>query len=350
MKYLAIGCFAVFASCVQQIDQDFPEGEVQLVVEGSITTEPGPYYVYIRSSESLEGLERRFGIGSGGIVTISDDEGNSEQLTEVSTGVYMTNPNGIRGEIGRTYKININLRGVTYESLAETIPDPGAIDSLQATFQATETTDDKGVVTRSELHVISSRVTTDLGQNQYFKIDAEGYAEVFVAGSDCPAVDFRNCWQVTESLVSGMRLQDNLDLSRGTFRIDAVNVPFNGRGRYYVLVKLASVTERAYNFFSAIQQQLERGDNIFQAPIPPTRGNVINTSTGTPVFGYFNASSISKARLCFDRRNVDSRETFVPRVLCPGCGGLFPPPCFETCVDVYSNAVFFPPLPTQDCE
>ncbi|MBV6646506.1 MAG: DUF4249 domain-containing protein [Cyclobacteriaceae bacterium] len=352
LHYICFCLIIASGGCVDQISQDFPEANAQLVVEGSITTAPGPYYISIQSSESLEGLQKNRGIGSGASVMISDNQGNTEQLSEIGLGFYATSVGGIQGVVGRSYTLTIELNGKTYQSIPETIPEPAGMDSLQSQPNVVVTEDLNGVEQITEQHILSARITSDLSKKQFFKIESNGYAEVFVSSSNCPPVDGRNCWQIRENIISGVRIQDNLELAREEFRLDVTSIPFDGRGRYYAIVNLLSITERAYNFFSTIEAQLDRGDNIFQAPLSPIVGNITDNSGGQ-LLGYFYAASITTERICFSRNDIESDETSVPTLLCPDpvrCGGLTPPPCFDTCIDVYSNALFFPPLPLDECE
>ena len=68
-------------------------------------------------------------------VSILDDLGYSEDLVEISQGIYQTNPNGIRGEVGRAYKVRIQLLdGRIYESILDTLKSYGSMDSVYHEF------------------------------------------------------------------------------------------------------------------------------------------------------------------------------------------------------------------------
>lgn len=117
-------------SCVEEFkieiknDQDY-----SLVIEGRITNKPGPYIMKLSTSTSLAFPE--FVPLTGAIVQIADNEGNSETLTEEEPGIYKTSESGIRGIIGRSYKIMIQTKtGNQYESEFEELLAPVGIESV----------------------------------------------------------------------------------------------------------------------------------------------------------------------------------------------------------------------------
>ena len=128
MKKLSIFfLFLPLASCIEEFDNNIEEGPKRLVVEGSITTEQGPYLVRLSQSEKFNFHFTKVDEGtvSGAVVTISDDENNSETLQEIKTGIYSTaqDGTGIRGVVGRKYQLSITLNGdgAFYQSIPQEI-------------------------------------------------------------------------------------------------------------------------------------------------------------------------------------------------------------------------------------
>ena len=116
----------LFVSCEKVIDVDLKDAEPRLVIEGNITSDAGPYVVYLSKSGSYfdySTLERV----QNGEVTITDEDGNSEVLNEVSPGIYQTE--NIQGIENTIYSIQVISEGETYTA-NEYLPTKVEIDTL----------------------------------------------------------------------------------------------------------------------------------------------------------------------------------------------------------------------------
>ena len=121
-----IAILLFFASCEEVIDINLDSSEPQIVIEGTITNDAGPYTIKItRTTDYFNPTESSK--VSNAIVNISDDQGNEETLVETSPGIYQTST--IEGVIGRTYSLNVNIDGIEYEA-SSYMPDITSIDFL----------------------------------------------------------------------------------------------------------------------------------------------------------------------------------------------------------------------------
>src|SRR5690348_2097912 len=113
--------WVVADSCIERIDFDIAAtNSNELVVDGLITNEPGPYVVRLnRVIDADATLPLGLPVDARR-VTIYDDAGHAEVLHWVKSGTYETDPNGIRGEIGRTYHVRVELGD---GDIFESIPD-----------------------------------------------------------------------------------------------------------------------------------------------------------------------------------------------------------------------------------
>ena len=99
-------------SCYRDgIDLDLDEFGPQLVIEGVITDQAGPYQVRISKSGALNQLGN-FPPVSGAEVVIYDDLGNAEVLSETQTGLYETQ--SLQGRSNRTYFLKVVEDGTEY--------------------------------------------------------------------------------------------------------------------------------------------------------------------------------------------------------------------------------------------
>lgn len=117
-----------FTSCQKVIDIDLNSSAPQIVIEGTITDQPGPYTVKITKTANFSETNI-FPAVSGAAVTINDDAGNSETLVETSSGIYTGNV--LQGIPGRKYNLSVTAEGRNYLSTC-TMPYPTKIDTLIA--------------------------------------------------------------------------------------------------------------------------------------------------------------------------------------------------------------------------
>src|SRR5690554_6830160 len=123
--------FAFLLSCEEVIDLDLGNSPSRIVIEGLITTDPGPYQLTINQSVDF-GNTNDFPPVAGAIVTVTDEDGRSEVLQEVAEGVYHTID--LQGERGKTYRMDVEYAGEFY-SANSTIPNiPVSLDSVTYQF------------------------------------------------------------------------------------------------------------------------------------------------------------------------------------------------------------------------
>lgn len=122
---LTIASFAL-TSCQKVIDIDLNSKDPQIVIEGNISDQPGPYVVHITQTVNFS-ESNIFPAVTGAIVTITDNLNNAETLTEMSPGVYQTST--LQGVPGRTYHLTVIANNKTYTA-ESTMPALVTLDSL----------------------------------------------------------------------------------------------------------------------------------------------------------------------------------------------------------------------------
>ena len=130
-------------ACVDRITIKVPVLPSALfTVDGLITDEPGPYTIQLTSAIRVDGGLTRGGEAiSVKKITLYDDIGNEEILSEITQGTYQTKPDGIRGKIGREYHIRIEANdGTIYESLPDKMNPVGEVDTIYHRFQSFQPT------------------------------------------------------------------------------------------------------------------------------------------------------------------------------------------------------------------
>jgi len=122
----AIVLIIVFSSCQKVINLDLNSASPQIVIEGNVYDQPDPYTVKISQTVNFD-ESNVYPPVTGATVEISDDAGNSEVLTESSSGTYITS--ALQGVSGRTYTLTVVSKGKTYIATS-TMPNPVNIDSI----------------------------------------------------------------------------------------------------------------------------------------------------------------------------------------------------------------------------
>ncbi|MEQ9424671.1 MAG: DUF4249 domain-containing protein [Cyclobacteriaceae bacterium] len=141
--YITIGSLA--SNCIEPYNSQFPEGPKRLVIEGEITTKPGPYTVRLSQTEEFTSFfsdSAHFPIENA-LVTISDDNGNEEKLFEFRPGVYKTalDGSGLRGKVGNSYTLTVvTQENRIYQSTPELIEEAPDIESISHKLETVSTT------------------------------------------------------------------------------------------------------------------------------------------------------------------------------------------------------------------
>jgi hypothetical protein len=126
-KTLIVSILALsLTSCEKVIDLPLDNAEPKLVISANLSDQSGPYTVAL--SKTINYYEpNTFPTVTGATVTIKDNNGASETLTENTPGTYSTT--ALQGVPGRTYELNVTESGNTYISSVR-MPTPITIDTV----------------------------------------------------------------------------------------------------------------------------------------------------------------------------------------------------------------------------
>ncbi len=123
---LVFAITSVVSSCTKVITLDLKDSETLYVIEGAVNKGELIHFVNISQSIKFSTLNS-FPTVSGAVVVMSDDNGNSEVLVEVSPGKYATS--SILGVEGRTYTLSVKIDGKEFLSTS-TMPTQVNLDLL----------------------------------------------------------------------------------------------------------------------------------------------------------------------------------------------------------------------------
>ena len=355
------------SACLDRIDIE--TGYIAMdaiVINGSITNEAGPYQVAISMVFDIESKESFKHPVSAKRVVISDNTGTSEVLTEASAGIYVTKADGIRGTVGRTYMLQVELGdGRVYESVPDTLLEAGRIDSLYASFTEEKTPDNNATVYGFDVKFIPSIAS----ENRYhlmwkftgtFQSDTNPEYKINEACGDITCEGCNRCNY--KPLCSGLRnvspfpgidraifvrvgpcecctcwydffnfqplLSDDLFVQQGKFTTQtAMHIPLEAwtfQHRVYSKVTQYTLSRQAFDFWKAVKDQKTAINSLFQPVTGKIKTNFVQVS-GPPVGieGLFFAAGVASKAMFIDRDDVQSS------VPIPEPGVLFAESCLK---------------------
>ncbi|MFZ4581810.1 MAG: DUF4249 family protein [Paludibacter sp.] len=117
---------AFLISCTEIIDISTKAPTPQLVVEASIALNENATVTLTKSISLNE--SNNFKMVTNAVVKMTDNSGNTEVLSEISDGIYISKT--MKGEVGKSYTLHIESEGKTVTALSK-IPTIIAIDSFK---------------------------------------------------------------------------------------------------------------------------------------------------------------------------------------------------------------------------
>ena len=265
ISFLIIFPFLFFSSCQDVIDLEVPDGEVLLVVDGWITDQEGEKQVLLSTTANyFDNIETPS--VENATVVLFDENGAVDTLIESSSGVYVTNYQGV---VGKTYHIYIQtVSGEEYESNPELLKFVSTIAAVHAEFREETSFEDEG-------YYVSIDTEEPLGVGDFYRwkqyvndtllnepFDLLYASDEFVDGN--PIIDF-----------------------------DVTTKPLS-LGDSYRIQQL-SISREAFEFFTQLQTQTAFVGSLFDSPPAALQGNMVSVnSTDKNVLGYFGVSAVSE--------------------------------------------------------
>jgi hypothetical protein len=117
---------ATSTSCTKVIDLNLGNNAGQLDIEGNLTNVTGPQSIVISKNVPFSSTNTYPAV-TGAVVTITDQKGIKQTLTELQPGAYIINP--FAAVAGNTYTLNVTTGGQSYTANS-TMPATVKLDSL----------------------------------------------------------------------------------------------------------------------------------------------------------------------------------------------------------------------------
>jgi hypothetical protein len=130
MVGLSVVLVLLLSSCEQVISVDLNQTAPQVVIEGIVTDQSGPYAVSLSRSGNYFEQSLFLPPVSNALVVLSDDLGDQDTLKEGNPGIYRSSLI-FRGTPGRTYTLKVETEGQEFDGSSR-MPQKVSMDSLFA--------------------------------------------------------------------------------------------------------------------------------------------------------------------------------------------------------------------------
>ena len=263
----------VFTACEKQITIDLPNEPSKLVVEGWIENNKCPVVILTKSSPYFSPIDLAALLSSlvkSAVVTVSDGS-ITESLTGVDTSyfpTYMYIGKTIKGEVGKTYTLNITAEGKSYSSVT-TIQNLATFDTVW--FKLNPNNDTIGNIYAS--------ATDDGSVYNYYR----AYTKILNVDADFIPI-YGSVWD--DKFFNGQSL--TTQLYHGSASNIVPPTEHNTRGLGYrvgdsVVTKLCTLDYESYMFWKAAESEIFSGGNPFSSTTSvPTNimGGALGSWTG----------------------------------------------------------------------
>ena len=290
----------IISSCVKEYEHEVKEFDNVLIIQGLITNSDKPSTVVLSRTVNLNNPEAIL-YESDAVVEISDNNGNSETLKEISTGVFETSVDGIMGIIDREYTLTVYTSdGSIYMSepvILRSVPD---IDSVNLEYKEMYSYEESEMTNGVNISVVTSEWEEDT--DFYLKWDYIETWKVFprnwVEDLSIPHIPCYNIAYNADINIDNTALYSSGKINRDIIFIDENSYkPFYG---YTILIKQYSMNESVYQFWRMLEENIENEGFLYDKVPYNTVSNIqcVNNDE-KEVFGYFDASSIVEKRIYF---------------------------------------------------
>lgn len=294
--------------CIDPLEVQPSKARRILVVEGGISTQPGPHLIEISKSAQYGSRQvDEIRTESEATVWIRDQTGDQVFLQEIKDGNYTT-PAGWRAKVGSSYTLLIELaNGENYSSLPETIVPVPPLEEIVPIFKKEPSVDDVSPVVGLELY---ARWQDPADEANFYMWDTRGEYRILTypqnhIGRDFfgnPFPDPLDCCEICfikeEKVNRQLRIfKDNF--SNGTLQNEVMSFVEDDGGRfqqnYMAVIDHSSLTKSAFQFFDVLKNQLSISGDIFDPPTATIRGNILNLDNpDETTIGYFRASDTQR--------------------------------------------------------
>lgn len=332
---LCVGLAVMMWACVEPFEPEVRAYEETLVVDGLLTDSDQPAVVSLSRSFAFDEESAQAVFGAS--VQIEEEGGNTIELMERDSGLYVSDPDQFRGQAGKRYRLLLRLRDQShYESDWELLKPAPPVEEISWVEEEQIPDDPNGLPIRGLKFMVTSEDRE--GDTQFYRwIWEETYEyinpkppfiQVEFPDDDPDSARFRETppeefagFRCYKSLVSRrILISETEGLSRD--RVDDFPIHFVDLStprlytRYSLLVRQFALGRDYFRFLEKIEQINQSSGSLFD-PIPDeVFGNVRSVDGDQPVLGYFGVAGQASKRIFVNREDLPLGFTAPPSPLC----------------------------------
>lgn len=321
-----------FSACIDPYDVTFEEKGNYLVVEGSVTTLPGPQVVRLTTTRNIANKGNRYPLSvEKANVVIRSSMGETEYLIEQEPGVYHTSA-GFTGQPGQSYQLEIETQeGKRYLSNAQEIVPLPPLKDLSIAYGTSPFVSSYRSNMESEGFFIST-LLKDTAAEQFFRVRWEYTYKLTTEG---PAPN--TCW-VEVSPGEFTVLSNEVVGSSGLTQHSLFFLPVRGvmfGEKIKVRATIGSLAAESFTFWKAVYDSRYNQGGIFDPSPRTVPSNVKNEANPDElVLGFFYASDVGTLSRDIVAKDFPGRVDARPS---------FPAPCDKYPVEDKANILLSEP-------
>ncbi len=312
----------VIGSCIDPFNFDLPEGAQFLVVDGEFSPANRAHQVKLYYTNGQR-IGQQIPVEDASLWLV-DADNNKERYQHINQGIYEVAGTEIKGVVGATYHLEIELEnGTQYLSKPEKMPPLIKGNSVQLEFEVKQAVNLNNTIIEKSFVVAYVNTSLPTDTDYWLRWDVssiysfpEWQCNPLGPPADiCYVSQTPNKQQVT--LLNGENF--NASSIEKLQVADKILTPteFEFRGRHYFLVNQQSITEQAHNYWANINQIANQSGSIFDPPPAAIRGNIYNPEDETEmVLGYFELLQTDSLRSYVTKIDLDPFYRFTEQV-CP---------------------------------
>ncbi|NQZ78711.1 MAG: DUF4249 domain-containing protein, partial [Ekhidna sp.] len=307
----------MLAACVKSFDLDIEAEEEQiLVVDGALHDSQGPYF--IRLSYTYPFDQERSTFIDDARVSVEDSDGRLYPFINSGDTIYQS-PVNLQGEVGKAYKLIVEIGENRYETESQELLAAPAIDNVFGSFSEQPDPENRGFVGGIQFFIDSELIENN--RTKYFRYD---YEEAYKIVPPFPAVlKFNNEGQIVPLEETrhpcfvtrkSRELLFESTINSSLNKVQEFPIRFLSenqaqlRDRYAINIRQYAISESAYLFYDRITENNQASGSLFDRQVGSVFGNMFNVNDpNEPVLGFFEVSGVSEKLTFFNYFELDER-------------------------------------------
>ena len=323
-RWMLIGIFLA-GGCIDPFTPNISGTEDLMVINGRITDREGFHFVEVSRTSTIYSDKGSIPV-SGCTVEVEDERGESYAFWEIDSGIYRGWMESTDLIYGNCYKLSVvTPEGKTYESESEELLPCPPIEDIPWDIQVTHTSD-PGVSYPSVQFYITTDASGDYAKNYMWELEETWryhshysiwfvYDSLFKQISEYRSDSLMTCYRTLPipeiytysiSNISGGYIS-RFPINTVSSQTDRLSI------RYSLLARQYSLSDRAYDFWKALESQTKQSGELYETQPVMIRGNIV--SRGNPeekVLGLFFATAIKEKRIYIKPDLVVRKDYCIP--------------------------------------